>query len=200
MKRIAHWLKPVVWLNIALWLQSCGTTAPITTPAAPIARQSSNTMSEADRQRFQHARLLLDQGQTQKAQAELKALLSANPGIDTLWMNLALASYQEGNYKGAADEARRVLSLDKGAFQAHNVLGLVAIKQGQFSAAKTQFEASLALNPQYANANYNLALLYDVYLQDIPQAISYYRRYLASHEDDQRTADWVVHLQQSISQ
>ncbi len=87
---------------------------------------------------------------------------------------------------------------DGSVAQAYNLQGLILQKEGQFEQAKQAFEKAIDRKSQYAEALYNLALLYDVYLQDIAKAVTYYNQYLAIVGEDDATQGWVDQLSSSL--
>ena len=54
----------------------------------------------------------------------------------------------------------RVLSLDSAHKEAHYRLGLIAVGQANFKDAEEFFTAAIDIDPQYADAHYNLARLF----------------------------------------
>ena len=65
--------------------------------------------------------------------------------------------------------------------------------------AKNDYLKAIQLKPDYINAQYNLALLYDIYLQDIKSAIQHYEIYLSLiDKPDEPTLEWVNHLKGTL--
>jgi hypothetical protein len=50
-------------------------------------------------------------------------------------------------------------------------------RQGDFAGAKEAWLRVTKTDPEYLNAWYNLGVLYDIYMQDLPAALAAYKRY-----------------------
>ena len=61
--------------------------------------------------------------------------------------------------------------------------------------AEKHYKEAIKNKNDYAIAHYNIALLYDVYLQDIKSAIPHYERYMKLiNNKDKSTADWLEQI------
>ena len=71
---------------------------------------------------------------------------------------------------------------------------------GQFADAQAAYERALVLDPNFADAERNLAILHDLYLDDPQAALPHYERYqlLTQGADTQVTA-WVAELKTRIA-
>ena len=58
---------------------------------------------------------------------------------------------------------------------------------------------AIAIDAEYTNALFNMALLQDVYLRNIASAVDYYNRYLQHAQDDEATKSWVDNLTQILA-
>ncbi len=142
----------------------------------------------------------LDQGKSQAAAQSLEQLAQSNPHITEVWLNLALAFYHQNDRKRAEQTIDRILEEWPVTAPACNLAGLLALQAGKFDTAEHRFEQALQIDPDYVNALYNLALLKDIYLQDLPEAIHFYQQYLRHAKDDEATAQWLEELQLSVGQ
>jgi cellulose synthase operon protein C len=69
--------------------------------------------------------------------------------------------------------------------------GIAHRRAGRFAEARESYGAALALDPLYAPAHLNLAVLLDLYLGEAPEAMTHYRQYLAlAAAPDPRVALW----------
>ena len=73
-------------------------------------------------------------------------------------------------------------------------------KAGQFAEAKAAYERALALDPNYADAERNLAILQDLYLDDPAAALPHFERYqLLTQGADKEVTAWLVELKSRLA-
>jgi Flp pilus assembly protein TadD len=83
----------------------------------------------------------------------------------------------------------------------YNELGIIYRKEGKFDDARRTYSKALEVDPDYALAQLNIAILYDLYLQDPKQALPHYQRYQQLlPKADATVAKWIIELQQRIRQ
>ena len=83
---------------------------------------------------------------------------------------------------------------------AQNLLGVQKRRAGQFADARAAYERALALDPNFADAERNLAILQDLYLDNPTAALPHYERYqlLTQGADTQVTA-WLAELKARLA-
>jgi len=136
---------------------------------------------------------------------ERNARLAAQ-GVYDEWVQKSyaeLAQLKPGRYARAevADAPTTVPPLPPEADPAaQNQLGVQQRQAGQFADAQAAYERALALDPNYADAERNLAILHDLYLDNPSAALPHFERYqlLTQGADTQVTA-WVAELKARIA-
>ena len=94
----------------------------------------------------------------------------------------------------------KALELNPKQAQALNIRAQLYIKDGKIHKAKDDYIKAIKIKPDYINAQYNLALLYDIYLQEIELAITHYKIYLSLlKKTDVITKEWVTHLEGALN-
>jgi len=74
------------------------------------------------------------------------------------WFAAGLRKEAEAGQDAAAEECyRQALGSDPGLAAAHTNLGGICHRRGETGAARAEFEAALALDPEQPEARYNLA-------------------------------------------
>ncbi|MFL0799660.1 MAG: hypothetical protein K6L80_04355 [Agarilytica sp.] len=169
----------------------------------PTTKQPSSvvaTLSPIDREHYEKALNNLDQKAYKKSLKALQKLDKKHPNHLGVKINLATNYLLVERLDLAASTAQQALSINNTVAEVHNVLGLIAIEQKAYKKAETEYLLAVTLNKKLAEAHYNIALLYDVYFQDINKAYAYYNSYLELEPDDQKTRDWVDQLKYSLEQ
>lgn len=156
------------------------------------------SLTESQRALFQQALADLEQQKPQQAEVGLSGLLRERNDVAELWINLALSQYQQKQWEKSAKTTETIQTKFPNVAQGHNLAGLLAVEKGEFVKAQEHYTKALKLDPNYVNALYNMALLQDVYLQNIPSAVNYYSQYLRQVEDEETKA-WMEHLSQTIA-
>ncbi len=78
---------------------------------------------------------------------------------------------------------------------AQNLAGVSLRRSGKFAEARAAYERALALDPTCADAERNLAILQDLYLDDPSAALPHYERYqLLTQGSDTQVTAWLTEL------
>ncbi|HSX85282.1 MAG TPA: tetratricopeptide repeat protein [Cellvibrio sp.] len=192
-------LKIQWWFGLMLLvLAGCTTQSPTEkTPDSTSALPTSLTPAEA--KNYQNAVARIEEGEAGKAIGGLQKLTQAHPGQPGIWLNLAIAQYQEGELdkaKTTLDQAQRLT--DK-IPEMYNLAGLIAVDEGDYTTADKHYQKALKLNKHFADAHYNLALLCDIFYQDIERAVEHYQQYLTLiKQEDKATTAWVEELKLTL--
>lgn len=125
----------------------------------------------------------------------LKALYKVAPSNKNIAANYALVAYKMGDDQLVST----ILAKDQRSPLALNILGLQALKSDRPKDADDFFQKAIQVDDKYAQAHYNLALLYDTYYQDLNRAIKYYQAYLVlTNFEDKKIQQWVEELEASV--
>jgi tetratricopeptide (TPR) repeat protein len=109
---------------------------------------------------------------------------------------MAAILLKQEKYAEAEKQLRDALAINAKNPYANNLLGIALREQGKFKEAKAAYEAALTLDPNYAKAHFNLGVLADLYMQDLPTALGHYERYQGlQSKPDPAVATWIVDLQ-----
>ncbi|MBI3775159.1 MAG: tetratricopeptide repeat protein [Gammaproteobacteria bacterium] len=178
------------------------TPAPVSAPAAPKPSVPSSAGAQLDAQSqkgYQAALAAMQNKQDANAEALLTAVVKAHPEFVEARTNLGIVLFRLGRYPRAEEELKRVVSDDPNNIVAYNYLGLVNRINGLFAESKVMYLQALNINANYANAQLNLGILYDLYLRDLPKAMESYLRYQKLlPQEDKDVAKWIVDLKRRI--
>jgi tetratricopeptide (TPR) repeat protein len=186
-----------VFLMAALLLAGC-TSAPSSTSGITQSTNKS-ALNEKYRSDYTEALNALEAKKYSQASDALIRIMANNPGFIEGWANLALAQLRKGDIPQARQSANNALQLEPQSAPLENLSGLISLEEGAYKAAEQHYARALQLNPNLANAHYNLALLNDIYYQNIAKAIQHYERYLALiNNADPDTEAWVEELKRNL--
>jgi Flp pilus assembly protein TadD len=124
------------------------------------------------------------------------ALAELNPG------RYARAERDAGAESPAQDAAALEASLAVAPLDAPtlNRLGIARRQQGRFVDARAAYEQAIAADPAMADAECNLAILLDLYLDEPAAALPHYERFqLLTGEADPRVTAWLAELRTRLA-
>jgi tetratricopeptide (TPR) repeat protein len=81
---------------------------------------------------------------------------------------------------------------------ANDELGIVERKLGKFAQAEAAYQRTIAIEPSYAPAYFNLGVLYDLYLDEPKKALEQFEHYLTLAGDNKQVAGWVIELRKRV--
>ncbi len=185
---------------IVLFCVACGTVA---NKDQSHGKMGSNTMGlnslgEVDRALYDKALESLAQSDYKAALRDLKILLTRRQDVADVWVNYSLCLYHQNN---TAELKAALASMTKHSIvtpQSLNLQGLLAVEDGQFQEASSYYNSALKMDPKYSNAWFNLALLNDIYLQNVAKAVEYYSQYMELQPQDDTTKIWLESLSLSL--
>lgn len=135
-------------------------------------------------------------GKNKQALVMFRSLASRYPMLSGPRVNEGLIQLERDQFEAAKNAFEQALQANNANPYAHNGLGLTLREQGQFQQARQHYQQALELDPDYARAHFNLAVLSELYLQDLGLALNHFRRYQAlQKEPDSQVANWIVDLE-----
>ena len=145
---------------------------------------------------YQRAVTLMKANQLDDAYTLFEELQTKAPQLAGPSLNQALIQIQKQNYKEADVLLQKAIAANGKNPFAYNLQGFVYRQLGQFSKSRAAYEQALSLSPNYAKAHFNLGVLADLYLQDLPLALKHYEAYQGTQTTpDTTVAKWVIDLQ-----
>ena len=135
------------------------------------------------------------------AASQFEEFLVSYPEYSGAYVNLAIIYERQERSDDAIAMLKRALEVNPNSVQALNRLGLISRQRGQFAEAESAWLAATLADPEYAYSWYNLGVLYDIYLQDLPSALDHYRQYQSvtdATEQDAVVGRWVADLERRI--
>jgi len=191
-----YYIKLSLTLIMFLTLGACSNQPANTTANNTLKAQSS----AQELVLYKEAIVALNNNDLVKAETLFTQMSTLQPNIAGPWANLALINIKNNNLVKAEQQVKVALKKNPKMAQALNLSGHIAAKKGQINLAKSYYQQALINKPDYALAHYNLALLYDIYLQNIPKAIDHYQQYLSHNlKTDKVTESWLKGLKATVA-
>ncbi len=102
----------------------------------------------------------LKEGKLKLAEESLKKAIATAPEDPFSHSTLGIVYYGEQRYDDAVNELTKSLAINNKNPAAHNYLGITASQKGWPEAAQKELETATALDPNYADAQFNLAVVF----------------------------------------
>ena len=187
---------------LCLAVAACATTTPKEEPRAQIQIQEQVgftisepvSVSDAVRADYDHAMLLLEQGNVDGGITILDNVVAAAPEASGPRIDLGIAHHGKGDLESAEQHLLAALEINPDHPVAHNELGIIYRKTGRFAEARRSYEAALAIYPGYHHARRNLGVLCDLYLADLECALESYQAYMQTVPEDAEASMWIADL------
>lgn len=192
----------IAMICVALLLGGCSATTQPKRKAANIEVQEAVgftiteevRVGEGVRLQYYEALNYLRDGQLEQGIAILEKVAEAAPLVTAPRIDLGIAYHRQGKLDVAEENLLQALGLNADHPVAHNELGIVYRKTGQFAKAKQHYEAAIAVYPGYHHARRNLAILCDLYLADQTCALEQYEAYMTTVVSDEEASMWITDL------
>lgn len=195
MRRFISFISAVCLLLLIAACADTGTTrrSAGTRTAVPV--------SAAQRNDFEKALGFMKKEQYEKALPLLEAIISENDGLPGANVNLAIAYMKlagEGDAESYAKAEKALLRAVEVSPKNEVVqfeLGLLYRKTGRFDLSRKAYEEAIKVNRNYAMAYYNLAILCDIYMQQLKCAVENFENYQKlAPEGSQQVSMWLTDL------
>jgi Tfp pilus assembly protein PilF len=150
------------------------------------------------RAEFEAAMKLLHAENYEKGIEQLKQLTQRAKNNTAPYINLAIAYQKVGDLAAAEENLKLALAINPDHPVANNEVGLLYRRTGRFAEAKTTYEKILVKTPVFLPARKNLAILCDLYMNDLECALQNYRLYSQSMPNDKAVAIWIADVQKRL--
>ncbi|NVJ50203.1 MAG: tetratricopeptide repeat protein [Gammaproteobacteria bacterium] len=199
---LALLLSAILWLGLTGCASKGGGTQVATevteTQAGPAFL--SESLPSGLQRLLTQARTAFENEQHEQAVTLLNQANSEYPDLPQADVNLAIVYMHQEQYDAANRALESALMRRANYAPALNLQGVLFRIDGQFAAARATYEQAINVEPNYANAYLNLAILADLYLQNYTLALSAFESYLALVKEDEKVTNWVIDLKRRMSE
>ncbi len=126
--------------------------------------------------------ILLGQGRYDDALGEFEKAVAASEDLTIARLNMARAYYKKKDYAAATRALDEHMKRQPRSKEAENLLGNMALDQGDTAGAETHFRRALEYEPNFADARNSLGILFDR-LGRTDEALEQFRKVVAIDPD-----------------
>jgi len=198
-------IKILITVVISILLSSCAQDNVKQTESSHRQNQSQaaakkpTKLTRAEREHYRKGITALYKNDFAAAQRIFSEFIRNKPELAGPYTNLALLHFKKNELDKAFKFVNQALERNPRQSQAYNLRAQIYVSRGKIHKAKDDYLKAVQLKPDYSNAQYNLALLYDIYLQEIELAIKHYEIYMSLlKKPDEKTLEWINHLKGTL--
>lgn len=154
-------------------------------------------LTEAQNASYKKALDLMSQSAFEDAEPIFEALIKQQPKLTGAYVNLGVIRKAENRLEEAEKFFAKALSINPNFVDALLQQALVYQDKGEFTKTEELLRRAEAIQPENPLVNYNLGVLYELYLQEYSLAIKHYKRYveLSNADDVEIVKRWILLLE-----
>ena len=191
--------------------RTAATAAPAEVPSAPVAPAAADASAGlagaaavpvappappralAD---FARAVQLVKSGKDEEAELEFQQIATGYPAYPGALVNLGILYRKHGDLAKAEQSLRAAVQRDGNDAEGWSELGVTLRLEGKFHEAADAYHRAISVNPNFAPAYRNLAIVLDLYLGDTAAALAAMEHYQELAADDKAATGWIADLKQ----
>jgi Flp pilus assembly protein TadD len=180
--------------------------APASAPAAAPAASASSAPAPAvpaaappparATADFARAVALMKAGKDEEAELEFQLLATGYPSYPGPLVNLGILYRKHGDLAKSDQSLHAAVQRDPNDAAGWCELGVTLRLEGKFHEAVEAYNQAIGVNPDFAPAYRNLAIVLDLYLGDTAAALTAMQHYQQLAADDKAVPGWIADLKQ----
>ena len=153
---------------------------------------------------FKLAKQHIENKEYAQAQQLLHTLTTSHVSLSGPWLKLGDVATLQEQYSEAQSFYQKAIAVNGNNYFARNRLAALYRKQGDFSAAKKQYQAAIVNWPGFIVAHQNLGILLDLYIGDKEAALNEYQiaqelYQLRDKAIDKQLKGWIADLTRQVA-
>lgn len=161
--------------------------------------QSQGRVSRDAKNRFRQAVVAMQAADWDDAKQKLLTLTVDYPTLSGPILNLGIV-YEQLNDKVAAEKSyQQAIMINRDNLAAYHRYGVLLREQGRFSEAEAVYLQALDIWQKDAASHKNLAILYDIYMGRLDDALRHYQVYMTlTGQENRQAKGWIADLKRRI--
>jgi tetratricopeptide (TPR) repeat protein len=147
---------------------------------------------------YEQAVAVMASGDFVDAELRLKEFVLRYPRYPGAYVNLAIIHLDDDDEEAARAAIDAALLIDPDYPPALNQHGVLLRKNGKILEAEAAYLKAVTADPEYALAHYNLGVLYELYLQQLDDALQHFERYQHIAGEDRQVEKWITDLTRRV--
>jgi Flp pilus assembly protein TadD len=145
---------------------------------------------------FARAVQLVKSGKDDEAELEFQQIASGYPTYAGALVNLGILYRKHGELAKSDQSLHAAVQRDANDAEGWSELGVTLRQEGKFHEAAEAYNRAISVNPNFAPAYRNLAIVLDLYLGDTAAALAAMEHYQQLAADDKAVTGWIADLKQ----
>lgn len=160
----------------------------------PYTTETGSVPAEA-KSIFVSANNSLQEGDLAGANSSFTMLTEKFPTLSGPWLKLGVIAEKQDRYPEAIKHYKKAISVNRNNVNAYMALGLIQRKQGYFYDAFQTYLDALNVWKDFPEAHLNLAILYDLYLNNAEEAQKHYEAYnFLTGQKEEKVQKWLAEV------
>lgn len=166
----------------------------------PSPYQPKGSAPSQAKKEFAAAQAAMKEKQWQQAENILLLMTETYPELSGPYVNLGIVYLQTKRYEEAVKALEFAIATNPTNMDAYSQLGLAYREQGLFEQADMAYQSALEVWPHHADSLKNSAILYDLYLGKLPEALERYKLLAQIQgEPTRELKGWIIDLERRIA-
>lgn len=189
----ANLCRLLIVVLLSIMLGACATSAKHSGEGGSImvGARDDIAIDPAVARDFKTALSLLKKDKYEQAIELLESIVKRENRVTAPYVNLGIAYMMVGEMGKAENNLKKAIELDPGHPIANNELGLLYRRTGRFDRARNVYEKTLQKYPDFLPVRKNLAILCDIYLDDLDCALDNFEKLAEALPEDQKLKIWI---------